>query len=492
MAGQRHRVDRGVRQGSLREANLELITRHVFAHGEDDAPISRARLAEEARLTRSTSSRLVDALIEGRILEALPPVNTAGRGRPAVPLIPARNSYVGLGLEIGVGLLAARLVDLSGRVLAESLDEAAPAGAEPGKVLRHLGVMVREILDDLAPGLILAGATLSVPGLVDRRDGRLLVAPNLGWTDLDPYPFLAPVIGPQVDFHIGNSANLAARAVAQTRPGCPGPWPSFVYLHGEIGVGAAIRLDGREFLGAHGWAGEIGHMTVDPAGPECRCGSHGCLEQYVGRLSLLQAAGLPPRASIHTLSSRLESGEPVAVQAVDAAGHALGSVLSSVVNLLDLPTLMLGGDLAVIGEHLRGPIAEEMKHRLLSDPLAAPEVVLAPVGTALAATGAAYEALDRVILEPARWLHSEGEPEEPGECDDADRDDTEGDTGGDGAGDREGINRDDDRGDGRPDGDGDGDGDRDGGAGEAGAGGPEGGVRAPTGRGPHPAGSVWR
>lgn len=397
-----------MRQGSLREANLELITRHVFAHSDDAVPISRARLAEEARLTRSTSSRLVDALIEGRILEALPPINSAGRGRPAVPLIPARNSYVGLGLEIGVGLLAARLVDLSGRVLAESLDETAVAGAEPGKLLRHLGVMVREILDDLAPGLLLAGATLSVPGLVDRDGRRLLVAPNLGWTDVDPYPVLSAVIGPQVGFRVGNSANLAARAVAQTRPGRPGPWPSFVYLHGDIGVGAAIRLDGREFLGAHGWAGEIGHMTVDPAGPECRCGSHGCLEQYVGRLSLLQAAGLPPRASIHTLLSRLESGESAAARAVNAAGHALGSVLSSVVNLLDLPTLVLGGDLAVIGGHLRGPIAEEMRHRLLSDALAAPEVVLAPVGTAPAATGAAYEALDRVILDPARWLRGEG------------------------------------------------------------------------------------
>ncbi|MEA5154873.1 ROK family protein [Raineyella sp.] len=411
----------------MREANLELITRHVFAHGEDGEPISRARLAVEARMTRSTSSRLVDALIEGRIIEALPPVNTATRGRPAVPLIPARNSYVGLGMEISVGMLAARLVDLSGRVLAESLDEGALVGAEPGKVLRHLGVMIREILDDLAPGLVLAGATLSLPGLVDRRDGRLLVAPNLGWTDLDPYPLLAPVIGPGVDFSIGNSANLAARAVAQTRPGRPGPWPSFVYLHGEIGVGAAIRLDGREFLGAHGWAGEIGHMTVDPAGPPCRCGSHGCLEQYIGRHSLLHAAGLPPRASVHTLLGRVESGDPTAVQAVEAAGHALGSVLSGVVNLLDLPTLVLGGDLAVIGEHLRAPIAEEMRHRLLSDPLAAPEVVLAPMGPALSATGAAYEALDRVILDPARWLRGEDDPQRPGEDGQPDGDDADAD-----------------------------------------------------------------
>lgn len=397
----------GVRQGSLREANLELITRHVFAYGDEDHPVSRARLADETHMTRSTSSRLVDALIAGRILESLPPVSVSGRGRPAVPLIPARHSFVGLGMEVGVGSLAVRLVDLSGHVVAESLDRLDLAGSEPTKVLRHLGVMVREILEEMDEGLVLAGATLSLPGLVDRVEGRLLVAPNLGWTDVDPYPLLGPVIGPNVDFTVGNAANLAARTVAQTRPGHPGPWESFLYLHGDIGVGAAMMLDGREIVGAHGWAGEIGHMTVDPNGPECRCGNHGCLEQYLGRHHLLQAAGFPPRASIHDLLGRVRAGDPVAGEAVLAAGHALGSVLSSVVNLLDMPTIVLGGDLAVIGDHLLEPVEQEMRHRLLSDPLAKPTVVLAPATTAPGATGAAYVALDRVIRDPARWLEAD-------------------------------------------------------------------------------------
>lgn len=404
MPRQRHRVDSGVRQGSLREANLELITRHVFAHNDEQDPVSRARLAEETHMTRSTSSRLVDALVEGRIIEVLPPVSVSGRGRPAVPLIPARGSYVGLGLEVGVGLLAARLVDLTGDVLAESIDELDLTGSEPTKVLRRLGVMVQEILDEMEPGLVLVGATLSLPGLVDVSGNRLLVAPNLGWTDVEPFPELEAVLGPDVDLSLGNAADMAARTVAQTSPGRPGPWPSFIYLHGEIGVGASIMFEGREIAGAHGWAGEIGHMTVDPHGPACRCGSHGCLEQYLGRHHLLHAAGLPPRASIADLRARVAAGDPLAVAAVDAAGHALGSVLSSVVNLLDVPTVVLGGDLAVIGEYLLGPIAEELGHRLLADPLARPDVVVAPVSTAPGATGAAYVALDRVIRDPARWL----------------------------------------------------------------------------------------
>lgn len=407
MPRQRHHVDSGVRQGSLREANLELITRHVFAHGDEDDPVSRARLADDTHMTRSTSSRLVDALIEGRILEALPPISVTGRGRPAVPLVPARGSYVGLGLEVGVGLLAARLVDLSGAVLAEGLDELDLTGSDPTKVLRRLGLMVTEVLEEMAESQVLVGATLALPGLVDASGHRLLVAPNLGWTDVDPYPELEGVVGSSVDFSIGNAANLASRTVAQTRPGHPGPWPSFIYLHGEIGVGASIMLDGREITGAHGWAGEIGHMTVDPNGPECRCGSHGCLEQYLGRYHLLHAAGLPPRAAVADLVARVRAGEALAVAALEAAGHALGSVLSSVVNLLDVPTLVLGGDLSEVGEYLVDPIQREMRHRLLSDPLARPEVVIAPATAAPAATGAAYLALDRVIRDPSRWLEAD-------------------------------------------------------------------------------------
>lgn len=409
MPRQRHQVTIGVHQGSLRDANLELVTRHVFAQASEETPVSRARLAAETGITRSTSSRLVDALIEGRIIRSLPPVSLSGRGRPAVPLVPAPRSYVGLGMEVGVGLLAARLVDLTGSVVAEACDLVDLTDSDAVEALRRLGCLAGGLLDDLRAteeDLVLTGATLALPGLVHPDSGRLLVAPNLGWHDVDSHEVLRDVLGPDVGFSVANSANLAARTVAQDRPGHPGPWDSFLYLHGDIGVGAGILIGGREIRGENGWAGEIGHMTVDPHGEPCRCGSSGCLEGYIGRHRLMRRAGLDVHDPIERLVER-SAWDPAVARTIEEAGRALGSVLSGVVNLLDIPTIVLGGDLSVLGESLMGPIGEELSYRLLSDSLAGPEVVIAPPVVAPAATGAAYHALDRVIRDPARWLAAE-------------------------------------------------------------------------------------
>ena len=139
---------------------------------------------------------------------------------------------------------------------------------------------------------------------------------------------------------------------------------SFVYVSGEIGVGAGIVLDGHIFRGTHGWGGEIGHLPVDPDGPPCRCGSRGCLEQYAGQEAILRAAG--PAVDVVGTSM---AGQPTVVRLLEAAaarrrfvlsaladaGRALGSPSSSVVNLVDVSTVVLGGLYAVAGRVARTP-----------------------------------------------------------------------------------------------------------------------------------------
>ena len=120
-------------------------------------------------------------------------------------------------------------------------------------------------------------------------------APNLGWNQVaaeelfaDALAALRPGTAP-LPVRSENEANLAA--LAELWFGGLDAVRSFLYLTGEIGVGGALVLDGELLRGAHGFAGEIGHVVVDPAGPECRCGSRGCLEQYAGQSALLRAAG---------------------------------------------------------------------------------------------------------------------------------------------------------------------------------------------------------
>jgi predicted NBD/HSP70 family sugar kinase len=154
--------------------------------------------------------------------------------------------------------------------------------------------------------------------------------------------------------------------------------------------------------GSAGWAGEVGHVCVDPAGPACRCGSTGCLEQYAGRHALLTAAGLPLDTPPVDVVAR--AGDPDVRRALDAAADALGIALAGVVNVLDLPAVVLGGHLAALADLLRPRLEELLGRRVLSARWRRPVVEAVPGLPAAGATGAALRALGDVLADPVAWL----------------------------------------------------------------------------------------
>jgi predicted NBD/HSP70 family sugar kinase len=156
--------------------------------------------------------------------------------------------------------------------------------------------------------------------------------------------------------------------------------------------------------GSSGWAGEVGHVCVDPAGPPCRCGSTGCLERYAGRHALLAAAGLPLDAPPAELAACAAEGDPAARAAVDTAARALGVALPGVLNVLDLPTVVLGGHLGELAGLLRPALEEHLARRVLSARWRRPVLEAAGAAPGAGATGAALAALDGVLADPAGWL----------------------------------------------------------------------------------------
>jgi predicted NBD/HSP70 family sugar kinase len=391
-----------LRQASLRHANLALVARTVLGA---DTPPSRADVAAATSLTRSTVSRLVDELVAGGVLEEVDSVlgGTGRRGRPATPLVASRARFAAVGLQVGVGQLAARLVDLSGSVLAEQLVTADLAGSSPADTLGRLRTLARIVLEGAPGGCRVVGAGLALPGIVDVTEGRLLSAPNLGWEDVAPGPLLVDALG-GLPVRVGNEADLAAHAHTHPAPGRDREPRDFIYLSGEVGIGGAVVVDGADMTGRHGWAGEIGHVCVDPDGPACRCGSTGCLEQYAGLLALLSAAGLDAATTPADLARLARGGDDRARGAVRSAGRALGVALAGVVNVLDLPTVVLGGHLAKVGDLLAPDVEAALGRRVLSAHWVTPRVVIAPDDLAPGATGAALLALDEVVRHPAAVL----------------------------------------------------------------------------------------
>ncbi|SDD21040.1 Sugar kinase of the NBD/HSP70 family, may contain an N-terminal HTH domain [Geodermatophilus telluris] len=392
------------RQASLRSGNLALVLRTVCAAGE---PPSRADVAAATGTTRATAARLVDDLVAGGLLDEVEQAPSGRRGRPATPLAPGAR-VVALGLQADAGLLAARVLDLRGRVVAERVEPGDLRASDPGPTLARLGDLAAALLGELPGGARLAGAGLALPGIVDVEGGLLLRAPNLGWSDVRPAALLTPPL--PVELVLGNEADLAARTVAETAPARPGPHRDFVYLSGQIGVGGATVMGGRVVSGSSGWAGEVGHVCVDPDGPACRCGSTGCLEQYAGRDALLAAAGLPRDAGPRELARRVADGDRAARAAVERAAWALGVALAGVLNVLDVPTVVLGGSLGELADLVRPRLEEDLARRVLSARWRRPRVVAAAGAPAAGATGAALRALDAVVAEPARWLAAAESP----------------------------------------------------------------------------------
>src|SRR4051812_39611795 len=349
-------------------------------------------------MTRATAARLVDELVAGGLLDEGERVALPRRGRPATPLLPG-SAFAALGLQVDAGLLAARVLDLRGRIVAERVEDGDFGNSDPAATLGRLGALAAELRAGLPETLRIVGAGLALPGIVDVDGGVLLRAPNLGWSDERPAEHL-----PAIDPVLGNEADLAARTVAEVAPGRAGPHRDFVYLSGQIGVGGAAVLGGRVMTGRDGWAGEMGHVCVDPHGPVCRCGSTGCLEQYAGRRALLAAAGLPHDASPADLRARAEDGDAAALHAVDTAAWALGIALAGVVNVLDIPTVVLGGHLGELTGLLRPRVEEHLARRVLSARWRRPTIEPADNAPAAGATGAALRALDDVLADPGRWL----------------------------------------------------------------------------------------
>ena len=398
-----------VGQHSLREQNLAVVAREIFV---SPTPPSRAEVSAATGLTRATVSALVDRLIESQIVAELAPTASRRAGRPAVPLVPASRTLVGIGLEVNIDYLSGTVLDLTGTTLATLTAPGDFQASDPTQTLRLVGDLTAALLaevrgDDAAPAPRIAGVRLALPGLVETQTSTLRIAPNLGWADLSPVDTSA------IAAHVGgapitlaNEAKLAALAqVSRLRSGDATP-DSFLYVSADVGIGAAIVLDRELFLGGRGWSGELGHVVVDPAGPACTCGATGCLEQYAGTDALLRAARLPRGSTVTDLLDAVHHGDAAATAALDRAGHALGAALADFVNLIDVPTILLGGAYSALADLLEPVVVTELTTRVLAAQWSTFAVLRAPVGAGAATIGGARQSLHDVIGDPTPWLLS--------------------------------------------------------------------------------------
>ncbi|WP_248963062.1 ROK family transcriptional regulator [Sphaerisporangium perillae] len=379
-----------LRHDAMRAGNLAVVLGAL----DRDGPLTRAALAEATGLTKTTVSKLVADLIDAGMAVESGAVRDGERGRPGVAVHLSGHRVAALGLEINVDYLAGCVVDLSRTARLFRTQAVDNRAASPEDVIAGLRDLAISMLADAAGhGLSVAGGIVALPGPVDRSTGTVHSAPNLGWRDVPVADALALPLPVLVD----NEANLAA--LGELWFGSGAALGDFLHVSGEIGIGAGLVVDGALFRGAHGYAGELGHVVVSPDGPACRCGGTGCLERYAG-----QDALLPAGEDLAGLVARLRAGDPSAVAACERAGSALGIALTTAVNLLDPDTIVLGGIFAPLFPWVSGPAEATMHRRLGQIRARVPALVVSQVGADAAPLGGAGQVIQRIIADPGAHL----------------------------------------------------------------------------------------
>lgn len=402
---------RRINQEDLRNHNLS-VTLDTLLRAQK--PMSRVDLAKETGLTKATLSLLASMLIESGVVQEGEPVVSTTYGRPSTPLEIRGGSIAGIGLQIntdGYGCLA---LDLNGDTLGREWVSEDMTGTDPYEIFAKLDAMTFPLESRLKRrGCKVVGAGLALPGIV-ADDMWLLVARNLGWENVNLTRFN---VVRRLDVVAGNEAKMAAIAQIPGYATERAPFlnvvdrtDSFIYLSTDIGIGGAVVRDGEVVMGSHGFAGEIGHLSVAMDGPLCSCGRHGCLEAFAGRRALVEAAGIAEDGdatsseAIDMFLQRWRAGDSDVAKVVDQAADALVSAIASAVNLVDVDTVLLGGLWTHFGDELATVLEGRLRSEILGYPNVKIRVFVPPVALHPSLYGAAEMGLRRFIENPLGYM----------------------------------------------------------------------------------------
>lgn len=396
-------------QNLVRRLNCALIMDRLLAM----SPQSRASLAHATGLTRSTISSLVGDLIAQKLIREVGPQTSATRGRPGIllELNPAGGCIVGI--EINVNFISVMLTDFTARTLWRryvDVDETTPQ-------TEYLRLAEQLILAALRAGaahdLQPLGIGLAVPGLVDTERGRLRYAPNLDWRDIPFRDLWGQKFG--VPLYIENDGN--ASALGEYYFGVAKGCADFLFLSTGIGLGGGLVINGQLYRGAGGYAGEVGHITIQSGGEQCGCGRRGCWETLVGPRAVVREIitaldrGVPSiipqlvnndlhKITMQAVVNAADQGDKLALDVLADIAFHLGTGIANLINLFNPALIVLGGTFTIAGEYLLPTISKIIAAEALLEPARMVALALSSQGADACVKGAIARVIDGIVRDP--------------------------------------------------------------------------------------------
>jgi glucokinase-like ROK family protein len=350
-------------QEKVRKINKSIILNTLRLH----APISRARVANLTGLNRGTVSNIVNALLEeGLVSENAQEDSKVGR--PGISIGLRSDGGAVIGVEIGVDFIAILLTNFVADTLWETRVETSPSQSQTDIIGQAEGLIDQALSIAQEQHLRPLGMGIGLPGLINIRQGELIIAPNLNWRNVPlrlmwNQRFRLPI-------YVENEANLAA--LGEYYFGVARGVDNFIYLSSGIGLGGGIVIGGNLFRGGYGYAGEIGHMQRDPHGERCSCGRIGCWETQVGPRAVLRR--VKEEFQVHPDQSLLDAcqgdfnnltfetvvkfaleGDEICRRAIEEVAAYLGEGIADLVNTFNPELIVIGGAF-ILGKDILEPI----------------------------------------------------------------------------------------------------------------------------------------
>lgn len=353
-------VDQG-REGNVKKLMIEVMIK----------PDIQAQLARRIGLSQAMVSMITKELTDTGVVEV---DRSQGRSREKVRLRAMRGVAVGIDIGFNHVSVVARPVD---QPLAQAKRRRESPGINVGfkRLLPDLLKLIREAVDETGQGMAdVVSAGLAVPRMVDPRTGRFTepVLPPWDRND-DPAGQLTTALSLPASMPVvmDNDANLGALA-EQTYGSAEEAVEHIVYVKASTGVGIGIVVGANLVRGRRGMAGEIGHLTIDPAGDLCLCGGRGCLDTVAGADSLIAKVKQSHRGTSRDTPSTLselilkaKSGDAVCRRVLNDAGRTLGFGLAQLCNLINPHRIVVGGELADAEDLVLEPCLQELKRYAL-------------------------------------------------------------------------------------------------------------------------------
>jgi glucokinase-like ROK family protein len=375
---------------------------------------SRANLAARTGLTRSTVSSLVDELIRANLVHETG-IGPSQGGRPGTLLQLNPDGGCAIGVEITVGSIMVLLTDFIAQPRWQRQIDV--QSADPNVVISQAECLIDEALTFNAHTGATAplGIGLGTAGLVNPEEGVLKFASNLGWRDIPFRTRWQQRFGLPVK--VGNEASIAA--LGESYFGAAAGYTDFIYLVvSTTALGGGIFVNGRLYQGIDGYAGEAGHITIDPAGPPCTCGKRGCWETVLRdactvepirkRIRHGEPSGILDRVqgdssalTFQTVIDAAAQGDALAASAVSRVSDILATGIANLVNLFNPQLIVLGGPLGLAMGPFLPAIETTVAAQAVVPAESVAEIKLSQIRSNACAMGAVALVLDEILREPS-------------------------------------------------------------------------------------------